>query len=54
MKMAFSRWVDIVLLSLNVNSDNNARNNGRRFNLNGNNLPNNVAPMILVCTLGQW
>lgn len=35
-------------LSLNVNSDNNTANNGRRFNLNANNEPSNVAPMVLI------
>jgi len=37
-------------LSLNVNSDNNAANYGRRFNLNANNDPSNVAPMVFYCT----
>jgi hypothetical protein len=33
-------------LSLNVNSDNNARNNGRRLNLNANDDPSNAARMV--------
>lgn len=37
----------IVSLSLNVYSDNNASDYGRRFNLNANNDPDNVAPMVL-------
>lgn len=37
----------IVPLYLNVHSDNNTAQNERRFNLNANNEPNNVAPMVL-------
>jgi len=52
MQMAYSRRVTLLPLSLNVNSDNNAANYGRRFNLNANNEPHNVAPMALVLSPG--
>ena len=38
-------------LSLNVNSDRNAQNNGRRFNRNANNRPSNAAPMVSELTI---
>ena len=44
----------IVPLYLNVHSDNNAAQNGRRFNLNANNEPNNVAPMVLAYAQDLW
>jgi hypothetical protein len=45
--LAFNRWVTLLPRSLNVNSDNNASINGRRYNLNANNSPDNAAPMVL-------
>jgi hypothetical protein len=36
--------------SLNVNSDADVAANDRRFNLNANNTPDNVAPMALIYT----
>jgi hypothetical protein len=41
-------------LSLNVHSDDNARQNGRRFNLNANNGPDNVAPMVFAHAQDLW